>query len=202
MKPKLIVEQKITPLVNKYRIFSAKSDGSKDSLLAFVQQKRLAFREKVTFYSDEAKGQVIFTLRAEKILDIHGNYLVEDDNGQIIGKFKKDFAQSLINSTWNILDKNGNSKLNISESNQTLAILRRFGGFIPYFGDLVEIITTFFKYHFVLKDAKTGQIVGKYQKTKLIRDHYLLSMDDDIYSQTDWRVFAAVAVALDALQSR
>ena len=43
---------------------------------------------------------------------------------------------------------------------------------------------------------------GTYIKTTLFRDHYLLSLDDETYNAQDWRVLAAVAVALDALQSR
>lgn len=57
----------------------------------------------------------------------------------------------------------------------------------------------FFKYHFNVTDATSRQVVGKYQKTKLFRDH-ALDLNDDVFTQTDWRVIASVAVALDALQ--
>ncbi len=202
MKPKLIVEQKITAFVNRYMVYEALPDGGKGQLMAFVEQKRLAFREKVTFFSDKDKSNILFTFRAEKVLDIHGRYFVEDAAGQIIGSFKKDFAQSLINSTWNILDESGQPSLQISESSQALAIFRRFGGMIPIVGGLVELLTVFLRYHFSFTDVGSDQEVGKYQKTTLLRDHYLLSMDESAFAKTDWRVLAAMAVALDALQSR
>jgi len=202
MNPKLIVEQKITAFANKYRIFGVGSGGEKGDLLAFAQQKRLAFKEKVTFYGDEQKSNEIFSFRAEKVMDVHGRYFVEDSGGQQIGAFRKDFKKSLTSSTWHVLDENGQAKITISESNPALAIFRRFAGFIPIIGGLAEIITVFFKYHFVLTDNSSGQPIGKYQKTKLIRDHYQLSMDEPSYKKTDWRVLAAVSVALDALQSR
>lgn len=202
MKPKLVVEQKITAFANKYEIYMAQADSSKGDLLALAQQKRFAFREKVTFFSDATKSQAVFSFRAEKVLDVHGRYIVEDENGQVVGSFRKEFTKSLFNSTWNIQDEGDHPKLIISESNQTLAIVRRYGSLIPILGAISEIVTSFLRYHFDFREAKTKQLVGKYQKTKLFRDHYLLSMDDDIYSQTDWRVFAAVTVALDALQSR
>ncbi len=202
MNPKLVVEQKITAFANKYLIYSAQPDGNKGDLLALAEQKRFAFREKVTFFSDETKSKAVFTFRAEKVVDVHGNYLVEDEEGKVVGSFKKEFAKSLINSTWNIQDKSGQPILNISESNQALAILRRYGGLIPLLGVISEIVTALLRYHFDFREIATKQAVGKYQKTKLFRDHYLLSMNDDTYSQTDWRVFAAFAVALDALQSR
>lgn len=202
MKPRLVVEQKITAFVNKYAVYTANSEGQKTDLVALAQQKRIAIKEKIIFYNDEAKSQEVFSFRAEKVMDIHGRYFVEDASGNQIGAFKKDFTKSLLNSTWNILDDNGDVKFVIKESNQTLAILRRFTGFIPFVGDIAELILLFFRYHFVFIDPKTDEIVGKYQKTTLFRDHYLLSMTDEHYNQEDWQVFAAMAVGLDALQSR
>ena len=202
MVPRLIVEQRITAFVNKYSVYAAGRDGSKGQLVALAQQKRFAFKEKVIFYSDEAKTQVAFTFRAEKVLDVHGHYFVEDANAKLVGSFKKEFAKSLFNSTWTILNADDQPKLVVSESNQTLAILRRYIGFIPIVGDLFELVMLFFRYHFVFADSATGQAVGRYQKTTLLRDHYVLSMTDEAYAKEDWRVLAAMAVGLDALQSR
>lgn len=202
MNPKLVVEQKITAFVNKYAIYNAKADGSKDAPVAFVQQKRLAFKEKVSFYDDENNTNLLFTFRAEKVLDVHGRYIIEDSDGVFIGAFKKEFKKSLVNSTWNILDADNNPAITISESNQTLATIRRFGGFIPIVGDIIDILVLFFRYHFVFKDSVDGKEIGMYKKTTLFRDHYVLSMTDAAYDQQDWRVLASMAVALDALQSR
>jgi uncharacterized protein YxjI len=202
MKPRLIVEQKITAFTNKYTVYDVTAEGKKGNLVAFAQQKRIALKEKITSYGDEAKAQVAFTLRAEKVMDVHGRYFVEDAGNQLIGSFKKDFAKSLLNSTWLILGADDQPKITIAESNLALALLRRFSGLIPIVGEFVNILVTFLRYHFVFTDATTKEPVGRYQKTTLIRDHYLLSMDDAAYKQQDWRVYAAMAVALDALQSR
>ena len=89
MKPRLIVEQKITAFVNKYAVYTATEDGHKDQLVALAQQKRIALKEKITFYTDESKQEIAFSFRAEKVMDIHGRYLVEDAHGNLIGAFKK-----------------------------------------------------------------------------------------------------------------
>jgi uncharacterized protein YxjI len=201
MNPKLIIEQKITAFVNKYVVYAAQPDGQKGQLVAFAQQKRMAFKEKVTFYADTAKTQPLCTMRAEKVLDVHGRYLVEDMQGQLIGSFRKQFKKSLINSTWSIM-RDDQPVVTVRESNQILALLRRFAGLIPYIGELIDLITVFFRYHFVFTEDASGQEVGGYRKITLIRDHYELSMTDQAYSQQDWRLWAAFAVALDALQSR
>lgn len=185
-----------------YKIFTADESGVTTDMLAFAQQKRLAIKEKVTFYSDEQKTQELFTFRAEKVMDIHGKYIVEDANGQCIGIFKKEFKKSLLNSTWNVMTPTEEVLFVVKESSTYLALARRFLAFIPYLGDLFELITDFMKYHFVFIDSTTNENVGIYKKTTLFRDHYTLSMTDTAYEKSDWRVLAAMGIGLDALQSR
>jgi hypothetical protein len=49
------VNQKITMMVNRYEIRSVEANGSAGTLIAVAQQKRMAFKEQVTFYADEAR---------------------------------------------------------------------------------------------------------------------------------------------------
>lgn len=202
MTPRLIVKQKITAFVNKYSIFAANPDGTAGDAVALAQQKRIALKEKIMVYADQKRDKLAFTLRAEKVLDVHGRYFVEDTAGNIIGMFKKEFMSSLAVSTWKILDKNGQEMLLVRENNLTLALLRRFIVMIPFVGEFGEVIISFFRYHFEFIDITNSEVVGMYEKTTLFRDHYRLSMTDAAWEQTDWRVFAAMGVALDALQSR
>jgi hypothetical protein len=202
MKPRLFIEQKITPFVNQYKIFGADEIGNQAGITAFAQQKRLAFKEKVTFYTDEQKTATAFTFRAEKVFDVHGRYIVEDENGAVIGMFKKEFKKSLISSTWKVLDPDEKELFMVAESSTALALFRRYSSWLPVVGDIIELVTLFLKYHFVFTKPDSEEIAGRYEKTTLLRDHYTMSMSDDSYASCDWRVLAAMGVGLDALQSR
>src|SRR5687768_17018965 len=159
MQSKLIIEQKITPFANQYRVFGVDLSGRKGDLVAYAQQKRLTFKEKVRFYSDEQKQHEIFGFRAEKVLDVHGKYFVEDIAGSAIGSFQKVFKKSLFNSTWNILD--GDTPIvTVSETSKLLAIMRRVLSFLPIIGDFADIIMIFFLVHFTFVDSKTGEVIG------------------------------------------
>jgi hypothetical protein len=202
MNPKFIVEQKITPFVNKYSVYKADQNGVKGDIMSFAQQKRLAFKEKVEFYSDETKTELVFNFRAEKVLDVHGRYVIGDKSGQPVGSFNKIFGKSLFISSWNINDQTGQPVLLVKENSLLLALLRRLIGLVPYIGEYLSLIVMLFKYHFEFIDVQTGEKVGTYFKTTLFRDHYVLSLTDQASSTIDWRTYAAMAVALDALQSR
>lgn len=202
MKPRLIIEQKITAFVNKYKVLDVHENGDAGELKALAQQKRLAFKEKVTFYTDEQKSAEAFTFRAEKVMDVHGRYFVEDVNGQLLGMFRKEFKKSLLVSSWVLMNADGTELYRVKESNEVIAVLRRFIGFVPLIGDLLDIVMNFFRYHFSFIDMQSNQEIGQYKKTTLFRDHYQLAMTDEAWDKLDWRVFAAMGVALDALQSR
>jgi uncharacterized protein YxjI len=197
MKPRLRIKQKITAFTNKYRIYDIGEEG-KGGLVSFAQQKRLAFREKVTFYSDEEKTKELFTFRAEKVMDVHGRYYIEDGKGRQLGIFQKVFGKSMLRSTWRLFDADENLLFEVRERSMAVALIRRFGDLLPV-GELLQL---FMRYHFIFVDLATGEKAGDYRKTTWLRDHYELSMTDEAFESLDWRVYAAISVALDALQSR
>lgn len=192
---KFIVEQKLAPLANQYRIYN----DDKSSLVAFAHQKRFTMKEKVEFYGDEAKSKVVFTVTAEKVMDIHGRFFVRDEAGKEIGSLRKSFKSSLLRSTYELLDASENLVAIVQERSQNIAVLRRIWGFIPYAGELPFI----FKYHFDFVDPHTKQTIARYNKTTNLRDHYELLVDDEsLIDKVGWQTLAAQAVMLDVMQGR
>lgn len=204
LRPKLFVKQRITLFVNRYEVYEAAIDGTQGKLVAFAEQERFSFKEKIHFYTDASRQAESFILRAEKVLDVHGRYFVEEPSGATLGTFQKVFKRSLFRSTWQLLDNSGSPHLTVSESSLAMAIVRRLYGFlpIPFLDVILDVFFSFIvRYHFGFQD-QDGQEKGEYYKITRFRDHYVLSLDDNSFAQHDWRVYAALAVALDALQSR
>ena len=187
------MRQKITLMVNRYSIHEANPDGSEGRLLAFAQQKRMSFKEKVTFYTDETKDTELFTFKARHGLDVRAEHDVLDEHGQAVGWFKKHFRMSLLRSTWSV--EYGGVTAVGQERNLFIALLRRFWSMIPYIGD----VWIPFVFHFDFVDQATGQVVLSSERRRTIRDRYVITVPD---LRMDFRVAASVAVALDAFQSR
>lgn len=187
------VKQKITLMVNRYEIRGANPDGTEGALLALAQQKRMKFKEEVTFYADEEKTRPVFSFKARQGLDVRAQNDVFDEAGRAIGSFKKEFGASLLRSTWNLSVPALNAVG--QERRPVIAILRRVWGFIPYIGN----IWVPFIFHFDFADTATGAMVLVSERQKAIRDRYTVTVPDP---RLDFRVAASMAVALDALQSR
>ncbi len=99
---KLILRQKITPMVNRYVVSTESPDGSEGSVVAFAEQKRLTLKEQVTFYTDETRAEALASFKARKVIDLASGYDVVDASGTSIGMFRKDFGKSLLRSTWHV----------------------------------------------------------------------------------------------------
>ena len=191
--PAFSMKQRITMMANKYELIGTNPDGTDGPLLAFAQQKRMAFKEEVTFYSDDTKSQPVFSFKARKRIDLGSGYDVFDANGQAIGWFKKEFGKSLLRSSWQL--SCGGLEADGTERNPTIAIVRRVWDFIPVVGE----VPLPFIFHFDFTDRATGRPVLSVERKMSVRDRYRVTVPD---SRLDFRVAAAMTVALDALQSR
>ena len=188
------VNQKITLMVNQYQVLGVNPDGSEGPLLAFAQQKRAKLKEEVVFYADEARSRPVFSFKARQRLDVHAEHDVLDEHGRPLGSFKKKFGKSLLRSTWELRSPDGLVATG-QERRPVLAVLRRVWEVLPVIGD----VWVPFVFHFDFQDDATGAPVMICERTKSIRDRYEVTVSD---RRLDFRVAAAMAVALDALQSR
>ncbi|MCZ7421372.1 MULTISPECIES: hypothetical protein [unclassified Micromonospora] len=179
------IRQRVRFMVNQYEVHSVAPDGSEGGLLAFAQQKRLAFKEQVTIYTDESKQQPLLGFKARQRLDLGATYDVTDHAGNPIGLFRKDFAQSLLRSTWHV-EQGGLPNVTGQERSMPVALLRRF----------VESLS-WLPYHFDF--VADGQPVFSVVKKWGLRDRYVVEIQNP---QIDRRLVIAMAVALDALQGR
>jgi hypothetical protein len=191
--PAFSMKQRITMMANKYELIATNPDGTDGPVLAFAQQKRMAFKEQVTFYSDDTKSQAVFSFKARKTIDLGAGYDVFDANGQPIGWFKKEFGKSLLRSSW--LLSSGHLHASGTERNPTIAIVRRLWDFVPFVGE----IPLPFIFHFDFTDHESAQPVLSVERKMSVRDRYRVTVQDN---RLDFRVAAAMTVALDALQSR
>ena len=183
---RLIVRQKLTMMQNRYVVHVAGPDGeSEGPVVGFAEQKRLAFREQVTIYSDESKQWMMAGFKARRVIDVNSEYDVVDHAGQTIGMFRKDFGASLLRSTWH-LEQPGIPPIVGEERSAAVAVLRRF----------LESLS-WLPYHFDF--TINGQPAFSVDKRWGLRDRYIVDIPD---RNLDRRLVIALAVALDALQSR
>ena len=180
--PQFFVKQKLTLMVNRFEVY-APGPGNGE-LMAFAEQKRFAFKEQVTFYTDSSRSRPVFGFKARAALDLGSGYDVTDETGNQIGFFRKEFGASLLRSTFHI-EGPGYAGTG-QERNMAVALLRRFTDldFLPVHFDYV---------------STDGAPLLSVSRQMSIGDRYTVDVPDP---RVDFRVAAAVAVAMDVLMAR
>jgi uncharacterized protein YxjI len=182
--PTFYVRQKFAMMTNRYELYASAPNGGFGQLMGLAEQKRLAFREQVTFFSDGTKSRPVFAFRARQVMDLGAGYDITDEHGQPLGFFLKDFGASLLRSTFH-LEGPGYAGTG-QERSQLVGLVRRFTD-VP-----------FLPLHFDFTDPDGTPLVSV-ERQGTVRDRYTVHVPDD---RVDFRVAAALAVGLDALMQR
>ncbi len=182
--PIFYVKQKFAMTTNRYELVAVNPDGSFGQSFGVAQQKRMAFKEEVTFYADETKARPVFSFKARKTIDLNAGYDIFDEGHQQIGFFRKDFGKSLLRSTFHV-EGPGYAGTG-QERSQGVALLRRFAD-IPFLPIHFDFVTP------------EGQPLLGVERQGSVRDRYTVHVPDQ---RVDFRVAAAIAVGLDALMQR
>lgn len=187
---RFLVAQRFRLIGDRYELSTLAGDGhSAADLVGRVEREAFQARERLEAFAPD--GHLLFTLRAERILDVGGKYPVTDYRDHRIGELRKLFAESLFRSKWEVWDGQGTLVATAEESSLKLALGRRLIDFLP-----VPI-----PYHFDLR-GPSGDQIGSVRRLRTVRDRYVLDLTGDPDRTIDRRLGLALAVALDGLQDR
>ena len=182
--PAFTVHQKLSMTTNRYQLWETRPDGSQGAMVGLAQQKRMALKERVTFYADEQRSRLVFSFAARQVVDLGAGYDVADGAGSPLGFFRKEFGASLLRTTFRA-EGEGWSGTG-EERSQAVALVRRFTDlpFLPVHFDFV---------------ADDGAPLLSVERQASVRDRYAVRVVDE---RVDFRVAASLAVGLDALLGR
>jgi uncharacterized protein YxjI len=192
-----LVDQLVRPIANLYRVTPlAAGETPAGGPVAYVRQKKLAVKERVNFFADEAETQELFHIQARTWLDTGGSrYDVVDVHDGTIGTLHHVLGKSLLRTTWSVANAAGEEVAIARERSQAMAIARRAIDFVPEVGGLIPI-----PYNFDILVG--GEVVGTMNRKFQLRDRYVLDLTADPDKALDRRLAIALAVGLDTLQNR
>jgi uncharacterized protein YxjI len=196
---RFILRQRLRPVVNQYEFTLPGPDGQPGEPVAFVEQKRFAFKEDIRFYADDTKSQELMRLKARQRFDPRARYDVTAADGSKIGEIQKVFGESLLRSTYKLYDAGGAETAKARERSLAVALIRRLIGLVPFIGGFTDWIPIPYHFDFVRGDTVLGSHVRVAFK---FRDTYTIDMSGDPDRTIDRRMILAIAVGMDALQAR
>lgn len=124
---------KVIALAPQVRVTDASGN-----LVLYIRQKLLALKEDVKIFADEKQSQLLFQLKADRIIDFSAQYNITNSAGQLIGSVKRQGMRSIFKATFDIKDAAGNAVGVIREENAWIKVIDAIVSEIPFVGMFIN----------------------------------------------------------------
>lgn len=122
------------PLDARFKLLAIASQISitdaSGTLLFYVKQKAFKLKEAVTVFADEGQTRPLFTIAADRVLDISARYRIEDAGGAEVAVVQRQGMKSFWRMHYDI-QIGGRTAFTIREENPWIKVLDGLFGSIP-----------------------------------------------------------------------
>lgn len=165
---------------NKYTVYDANDEAVLEG-----KQKLLKLKEEFPFETPD--GTPAFTVKAQQVLDVAGDYAIQDaETGETLLVLGKQFT--IFHHKWTISSPEGELLARVESDNRLLDVLRSLHG-------LFEL----FPYHYEIR-APDGRKIGSIDEHFSLRDKYDVVVDDP--GSIPRAALVAAGVVIDALEGQ
>ena len=107
--------------------------------LGFVKQRLLAFKEKVTVFTDDTQQTPIYSIAADRIIDFNAEYKFSNAQGVVLGSVKRSGMRSLWRAHY-VINLGGVATFELHEESGWVHLIDGALGEIPFVGFLTGYI--------------------------------------------------------------
>lgn len=127
----LTLSFKLLALANQ--IYLRDANGN---LLGYVKQKMFKLKEDINIFADEQQTQMLFNIKADRMIDWSANYSFTDSRGNFLGSIKRQGMRSIWKANYDVFDSAGNQAYKIHEENGWVKVADALFGELPLVGIL------------------------------------------------------------------
>lgn len=103
-------------------------------LIGYVKQKLFKLKEDINVFADESQTQLLYNIKADRVIDFSARYNFSDGQGNPIGSIKRQGMRSLWRANYDISDAAGNQVMKINEENGWVKVVDALIGELPLIG--------------------------------------------------------------------
>ena len=151
------------PLTLTFKFFAlapqfAVTDGN-GRVLAWAAQKLFRLKEAVNVFSDSSRNEVLFTIKADRVMDFGARYYFTDAQGTTLGSVQRKGMKSIWRAEYYIFD-GAISSFKIREENPWIKVADGLLDAIPF----AELLTGFVLHPSYLVSRENGTPVMRIRK--------------------------------------
>lgn len=104
------------------------------SLIGYVKQKMFKLKEDINIFADESQTQLMYNIKADRVIDFSARYNFADAQGNALGSIKRRGMRSIWKANYEIYDANDVQVMKISEENGWIKVADSLIGELPIIG--------------------------------------------------------------------
>ncbi len=104
--------------------------------IAYVKQKLLKLREDIDIFADQSQTNLLYNIKADRVIDFSARYTFTDGSGKVLGFIKRQGMRSLWKANYHIFDAAEKHIMSINEENGWVKIWDSLFGELPVIGML------------------------------------------------------------------
>ncbi len=159
------------------------------NLIGYVKQKLLKLKEDINVFADENQTQLLFNIKADRVIDFSARYNFTDANGKLLGSIKRQGMRSLWRTHYQIFDAGDQQIYEIHEENAWVKVIDALVGEIPVLGMFSGYV--FNPAYLVSKTDKTS--IARLQKQPaFLEGKFLLSAESQLAESEESLVLLGV----------
>lgn len=147
---------------------------SSGALLGCVKQKLFKLKEDINVFADENQSQLLYNIKADRVIDFSAKYNFTDSRGNFLGSIKRKGMRSIFKANYEIYDASDVQVMKINEENGWIKVVDSLIGEVPIVGMFTGY---FFNPSYVvsrMNDVPVARLAkqpaffeGKFQMTKI-----------------------------------
>jgi uncharacterized protein YxjI len=103
-------------------------------LIGYVKQKLFKLKEDINVFADEGQTQLLFNIKADRVIDFSARYNFTSANGNFIGSIKRQGMRSIWKANYEISDANNQPVLQVNEESAWVKVFDSLIGEVPVLG--------------------------------------------------------------------
>ena len=173
------------------QIYIRDRDGQ---LVGYVKQKLFKLKEDINVFADEGQTQLLFNIKADRVIDFSARYNFTDGAGGPIGSIKRQGMRSIWRANYEICDAASSPVMNINEENGWIKVADSLIGELPVIGMFTGY---FFNPSYLVSDAMGTAAARITKQPALFESRFRLELLRDLGDEDERRLLlGALAMAL------
>ena len=188
MQHQFRVERKILKLVGA----TIRTYDPNGNQILRADQKGFKLREQIGFFTDDAKTQFSFGVKARQIIDFGATYDITGADGTNHGFMKrKGLKSSFVRDEWECYDAHGHLAVTVREESSWLGFLRRTIVLIALIAPQ--------RYHVYLADRDVGTFQ---QNHNILAARYTCEVSQELVDRLGWSYVYAIPNLLAIIENK